>query len=107
MSNENKLILSSKAKKTYLSSLIGKMLKILHLIEEEKEKGYSPEPFIIGQLFEMNSANILFDGELVSIIIKLNGIRENYTKMPFTEIKKQIFEIKKIIQFLIKKIEEE
>lgn len=102
---ENKLILSDEAKKTYLTSLIGKMLKILHLVEEEEKTGYSPEPFMIGQLFEINSANVLFEGDLVNIIIKLNGIRENYKTMPFAQVKKQIFEIKRIIQTLLSKLE--
>lgn len=103
---ENKLILSPQAKKTYLTSLIGKMLKILHLIEEEKSNGYSPEPFIVGQLFEMNAANVLFDGELVNIIVKLSGVRNNYREMSFDDIKKQIFEIKRIIQSMLNKISE-
>lgn len=99
------LVLSDAGKKVYLSSLIGKMLKVLHLIEEEKTNGYSPEPFIKGQLFEINSANELFGGELVSIIVKLNGVLNNYKTISFEETKKQIFEIKKIIIFILNKME--
>lgn len=99
------LVLSDAGKKVYLSSLIGKMLKVLHLIEEEKTNGYSPEPFIKGQLFEINSANELFGGELVGIIVKLNGVLNNYKTISFEETKKQIFEIKKIIIFILNKME--
>lgn len=99
------LVLSEAGKKVYLSSLIGKMLKVLHLIEEEKTNGYSPTPFIKGQLFEINSANELFDGELVGIIVKLNGVLNNYKTITFEETKKQIFEIKKIITFILNKME--
>lgn len=99
--NGNKLLLSDEAKRVYLTYLIGKMIKILHLIEEEKVTGYSPYAFMVGQLFEMNAANELFDGELVSIIVKLSGVAKEYKEMSFKDIKKQIFEIKRIIKSLI------
>lgn len=101
----NRIILSQDAKRIYLTSLIGKMLKILHLAEEEKETGYSPLPFIAGQLFEVNAANMLFDGELVSVIVKLKGIYDEYKTLPFDKIKKQIFEIKRIINSMLAKME--
>lgn len=101
----NRIILSQDAKKVYLTSLIGKMLKILHLAEEESRTGYSPLPFIAGQLFEVNAANVLFEGELVNIIVKLKGIYDEYTALPFNKIKKQIFEIKRIINSMLAKLE--
>lgn len=100
----NRIILSLEAKKIYLTSLIGKMLKILHLCEEEKVTGYSPLPFIAGQLFEINAANKLFDGELVGIIVKLKGVYDEYKTMPFDKVKKQIFEIKRILNSLLVKL---
>lgn len=98
--NENKLVLSIEGKKKYLEKLIGKMIKILHLIEEEAETHNSPQAFIYGQLIEINSANQLFDNELIEIIVKLNIVYNNYDKVPFQDIKKQIFEIKNKIQYL-------
>jgi len=98
--------LSNSAKREYLNTAIGKTYKILHLIEEEKETGFSPKPFITGFLFELNAANDLYDGKLVSIIIKLKGIREGYNNLPFAEIKKQIFEIKKMANHLLKELED-
>lgn len=106
MDPNKRIILSNDAKKQYLVSLIGKILKILHLIEEEKTTGFSPMSFIEGQLFEINAANTLFDDKLTSIIIKLTGIKENYANMSFDSIKKQIFECKKQINYLIKELEE-
>ena len=99
----NKLLLSDEAKRVYLTYLIGKMIKILHLIEEEKTTGYSPYSFMVGRLFEMNAANELFNGELVSVIVKLSGVAKKYKELPFQEIKKQIFEIKRILKSLITK----
>lgn len=102
---DNTFTLSNSAKKEYLESLVSKMYKILHLIEEEAQTGYSPQPFIAGQLFEINAANELFEGKLVNIIIKLKGIYDNYKDMPFADCKKQIFEIKKIANNLLKQLE--
>ena len=96
--------LSTEAKINYLEGLRGQMIKVLHLIEEQKDTGYSPELFILGRLFELNSANDLFDGKLVNIIVKLNGIVTNYENLSFAEIKRQIFEIKKNINFLLKEL---
>lgn len=101
----NNFDLSIDAKKEYLNSLIGKIHKILHLIEEEKDTGFSPKSFIYGQLLEVNAANVLFEGKLVNIIVKLKIIYDNYATLPFTESKKQIFEIKKIINTLLKNLE--
>lgn len=99
--NENKLILSKESKIKYLEKLIGKMIKILHLIEEEKTTGNSPADFIYGQLIEMNSANQLFDNELVDVIVKLNIVYRDYKTLEFSKTKKQIFEIKNRINYLI------
>lgn len=99
--NENKLILSVDGKRKYLEKLIGKIIKILHLIEEEPKTSISPQSFIYGQLVELNSANQLFDNELVEIIVKLNVVYSSYKTVPFTDIKKQIFEIKNKINYLI------
>lgn len=102
---DNTFSLSKSAKKEYLESLIGKVYKVLHLIEEEEQTGYSPKAYIAGQLFEINAANELFEGKLVNIIIKLKGIYDNYKTIPFNDCKKQIFEIKKIINSLLKQLE--
>ena len=101
-----KFELSKSAKIEYLNTAISKTYKILHLVEEEKDTGYSPKPYITGFLFELNAANDLYGGKLVSVIIKLKGVREEYKDLPFCKIKKQIFEIKKIINRLILEITE-
>ena len=98
-------VLSNKSKIEYLNAIIGKTYKILHLIEEEKTTGYSPKPFITTFLFEINAKKKKFDGKLIQIIIKLKGIRESYKDMPFGDIKKQIFEIKRIVNHLLKELE--
>ena len=97
--------LSPVSKREYLESSISRIYKILHLIEEEHTTGYSPRPFIAGQIFELGAADALFDGKLSTIIIKLKGIYDNYDSMELSDCKKQIFEIKRIINALLKNLE--
>ena len=103
--NNSQFTLSREAKYKYLDSLVGRTHKILHLIEEEEETGYSPLPFLCSQIIEINTANILFNGELVDVIIKLNVIYNNYRTMSFNECKRQIHEITKIIKSMKKGLE--
>lgn len=103
--SEPKISISAKAKIEYLNALIGKMHKIIHLFEEQKETGYTPRYFVAGQLFEINAANELFDGKLVPILVKVKGIYDNHKTIECQEVKKQVFEIDKIIKSLLKGIE--
>lgn len=100
---ENRLILPKEAKKDYLQKLSKRCIKILYLIEDEGKginKG-AADDYIVGQLFEVASANILFEGALIDIIVKLNGIKD-YANQPYPLIRKQIFETKGIIDHLLK-----
>ena len=99
---ENKLVLSKDGKIKYLDKLIGKMIKILHMIQEREETGIEPEHFIYGQLIELNSANQLFDNELVEIIVKLNVVYKGYKTLDFKDVRKQIFEIKNKINYMLR-----
>lgn len=101
---ENKLILSTAGKKKYLDKLKGRVIKILYLIEEEAQTGFSPSDYIYGLLIEVNSANQLFDNELVEIVVKLNIVYKEYRTAPFTAIRKQIFEVKNKIGYLKKNV---
>lgn len=104
---ENKIVLSADGKKKYLEKLIGRMIKILYLIEEEPKTGNSPEYYIYGQLIELASANQLFEQELTDIIVKLNYVYGNYNKVEFKDIKRQIFEIKNNINYLLGELTKE
>lgn len=99
----NKLILSVPGKIKYLNRLVGKTLKILHLLEEESQTGYNPKDYIYGQLIELNSANQLFEGELAVVVIKYNVIYNLVDKRDEKGIRKQVFEIKQEIEYLQKK----
>lgn len=102
LATQNKLVLSKDGKIKYLDKLIGKMIKILHMIQEREETGIEPEHFIYGQLIELNSANQLFDNELVEIIVKLNVVYKGYKTLDFKDVRRQIFEIKNKINYMLK-----
>ena len=98
------VVLTSEEKVSYLNSMIGRIYKVLHLIEEEGETGYSPTAYIAGIMFELNAADFLYENKFVTMIIKLEGIRKQYREMEFKDIKKQIFEIKRILKSMIREI---
>lgn len=100
MGIDSKIIISVDGKRKYLEKLIGKTLKILHLIEEN----VPVQDYIYGQMLEINAANILFDNELTEIVVKYKVIYDNHESAPFTEIRKQVLEIKNKINYLLKKI---
>lgn len=101
MDNITGLSLTKEAKKEYLVSLIGKVYKILHLFEERKTTGFSPELFLYGQLWEINAANGLFDGKLVPIIVKIKGIYDEVETISCKAVKKQVFEMERIIKSIL------
>lgn len=100
------VVLSKDEKIEYLNSIISRAHKTLHLIEEECRTGYSPTPYIAGLMFELNAADSLYGNKFVTIIVKLEGIRKQYKEMDFKDVKKQIFEIRRIVNRMIKEISE-
>lgn len=96
------IVISKEAKAEFLHSLIGKVHKILHLFEEQNETGYSPQAFIAGQLIDVNAANGLFGGKLIPIIVKMKAIYDNRDTMTCADVKKQVFEIDKIIKSMLR-----
>jgi len=85
----NKIKVSNSAKFVYLDGLTGKIYKILPIIEKE---GYDiAGVYIWGLLNDISSANdIIFDGEIIELIPKLNSIKFN--NLGFKESRKIIFE---------------
>lgn len=92
--------------KKYLKRLIGRIFKILHLIENEEITGYSAKLYIWTLILDINSFNKLIDGDLTTIIVNLNWIYYNYRETDFQNIRKRVFENKKEIDLLIKKLED-
>ena len=66
------LVISDKAKQVYLERLIGKLFKILPMFEEQDK--IVPKVYVHALVININSANDLFDGVLIDIVIKLNEL---------------------------------
>ena len=103
---DGEVVLSVEGKIEYLSSLIGKCHKILHLLEEEASTHYSPRPFIYGQLVEINAANGLFRGKLTNVIVKIKAVYDGCGTLPFADSRRQLLEASKILKSLKKTLEE-
>lgn len=102
---DGEVVLSVEGKIEYLSSLIGKCHKILHLLEEEATTHYSPKPFIYGQLVEINAANSLFRGKLTNVIVKIKAVYDGCETLPFSDCRRQLLEASKILKSLKKTLE--
>lgn len=69
------LVIDTKTKILYLNSLIGKVYKILPLYENETNEIF--KIYLGGLLIDINSANVLFDGILIDLIVKIHSIYVN------------------------------
>ena len=92
--------ISKEEKITYLTRLIGKVLKILHLVEE---KQHDYKIYLGGLMIDIHSANDLFDNQLIDILIKLNSIYIN--DFEYKQLRKIILECKNNINFLLEHIQ--
>ena len=100
---DTQLVLPPSAKKEYLKKASKHIVKILYLIEDEKNGKIatdSAKEYICGQLFELGTANALFDNTLVEVVVKLNSALKYQTE-EFKQIRKQILEAKAIVDHLI------
>jgi len=97
------LIISNEAKIKYLDNLMGRMFKILPLYEEKNNE--IPMIYINAQMIDVASANNLFNGILIDLIIKLNtlcGIQEDHSF-----VRKTVFECTNIITRIKKELVED
>lgn len=67
------LKIKNSAKLIYLNNLTGKIFKILPLSEENNNT--LPKIYIDGLMLDLDSANDLFEGILIELIIKVNSLR--------------------------------
>lgn len=72
----------------YLQHLIGKIMKVLYIYEEKE--ALTSKIYLGGLLINIDSANRMFKGIFVEILIKLNEI--NFDTMNHKEIRKRVLE---------------
>ena len=75
-----------------LEEILGKLKKILYVYEktQEPESNYNYKIFCGGILIYISSSNILFNGELVGLVVNMNSILTN--DFDKTQLKRVVFE---------------
>lgn len=96
-----KVILSNQEKVVCLKEIIKKLKKILYVWEKSQEPAstYNYRIYCGGVLIYVSSSNMLFDGELVNIVVNLNAIMTNKFTKP--QLKRIVFESVNYAQFLL------
>ena len=74
-----KVVLSINEKIICLEEIVSKLKKVLYVYDksQEPDSTYNYRVYCGGIMMYVSSSNILFDGELVSIIININAILTN------------------------------
>lgn len=98
--------LSQDEKIKCLKEIQNKLKKILYVYDKSNEPSskYSYKAYCGGILIYVSSSNLLFEGELVNIVVNLNAIINNDFDKP--QIKRIVFESKNQIDYLLKKYKE-
>ena len=90
-----------------LKEIETKLKKILFVYDESQkpDSNYNYKVYTGGVLIYISSSNMLFGGELVSVIVNLNAIvTNNFSK---AQIKRIVFESRNLIQYLLKNYQKE
>lgn len=98
-----RIVLSLEEKIKCLEEIQQRLKKILYVYEKslEVDSQYNYKVYCGGLLIYVSSSNILFDGELVNILININAIlTNNFSK---SQIKRIVFETKNFTEFLLSK----
>lgn len=84
-----------------LEEILGKLKKILYVYDKSQEPNsdYNYKIFCGGILIYVSSSNLLFNGELVSIVVNINAILTNNFDKP--QLKRIVFESINQIEYLL------
>lgn len=98
-----KIRFSNDEKRKCFQSLRRKIVKLLYLIEEERDGSIQIDQWFYGFMFELASSNSLCDNELTDVVVKIHGLYDNnnYKTMTHGQIKRQIMESRGILDHLI------
>lgn len=80
------------------------LVKLLYMIEDERKTGNSIDLWFYGLVYELTSSNVLCENRLTKVIVKIFGLydKNHYKEMTHDQIKRQIFESKGILDYLVK-----
>ena len=91
----------------YLKTVRKQLIKLLSLIEAERDGGENASLYFGGLMFDLGSADWLFGNRLSPAIVKLNGLFMNcaYRDLEHRTVRNKIFESRGILDGMIKEIE--
>lgn len=91
----------------YLKSIRTQLIKLLTLIEAERDGGASARLFFGGLLFDIGSADWLYGNRLSTVIVKLHGLYldDAYLTLEHRIVRNKIFESRGVINGLIRELE--
>ena len=97
-----KVVLSTNEKIVCLEEIVSKLKKVLYVYDksQEPDSNYNYRVYCGGIIMYVSSSNILFNGELVSIVINLNSILNN--QLDKGQIKKLVFESINYAEYLLR-----
>ena len=103
VNNSYQVVLSLEEKVKCLEEILNKIKKILYVYDKtlEPDSKYDYKVYCGGVLIYVSSSNLLFNGELVNIVININAILTN--EFSKTQIKRIVFETKNFTEFLLSK----
>lgn len=101
--------LTDEEKLEYLGYVRKQLIKLLNLMEGERDGGPSAESFFGAFLFDLGSADWLFGNRLSLVIVKLHGLFKDgaYRSLDHKTIKNKVFESRGIVEGLAKEIKGE
>lgn len=99
--------LSQDEKIKCLEEIIKRFKKILYVYDKSQEPDtkYNYKVFCGGILIYVSSSNLLFEGELVNVIVNLNAIINN--DFDKAQLKRIVFESKNQLDYLLSKYKDE
>jgi hypothetical protein len=105
MNDEIKLVLSKEEQRLCLKEINKKLTRIIYVYEKSQEQDSEYDNykiFVSSVMLYVSSSNILFNGELINIIVNLVTILNNdFDKL---QLKKIIFECKNITKFILTQV---
>ena len=101
--NPYQVVLTLEEKVKCLEEILAKVKKILYVYDKtlEPNSKYDYKVYCGGVLIYVSSSNLLFNGELVNIVINVNAILTN--EFSKTQVKRIVFETKNFTEFLLSK----
>ena len=99
-----RITLSVDEKTRCLEEIITRLKKILYVYDKSLEnKGYNYKVYCGGVALYVSSSNMLFNGDLVSILVNVNSIMTENLSKP--QIKKLVFDSINNAKFLLEALE--